>query len=82
VTDGAKLSFSGASGESRSITIPAPLLSDFLTGTNTVNPGDANISALIAQVEGMNDEGLTVNLYEGGVKVGRHSRRRPARKHL
>jgi hypothetical protein len=82
VTDGARLNFSGAAGENRSITIPAPLLSDFVTGTNTVNPADANIAALITVIEGMNDEGLVANLYEGGVKVGHHARRRPARKHL
>jgi len=82
VTDGARLNFSGAAGESRALTIPAPLLSDFLSGTNTVNPADANVAALITLIEGWNDEGLTVNLYEGGVKVGRHARRRPARKHL
>lgn len=82
VTDGARLSFSNSNGLSRVVVIPAPLLSDFITGTNTVNPGDTNVSALIGQVEALADLDGSTNLFEGGVKVGRHSRKRPSRKHL
>lgn len=82
VTDGARLSFSNSNGLGRNVTIPAPLLTDFVAGTNTVNPGDTNVSALITQVIALADIDGSTNLYEGGVKVGRHSRRRPARKHL
>lgn len=82
VTDGARLSFANSAGERRSITIPAPLLSDFKTNSNTVNPDDANVSALISQVEAFFDLDGATNLYEGGVKVSHHARRRPARKSL
>jgi hypothetical protein len=82
VTDGARLSFNNSNGLTRSITVPAPLLSDFITGTNTVNPADTNVSALISLCESLADLDGSTNLYQGGVKVGRHSRRRPARKHL
>jgi hypothetical protein len=82
VTDGARLSFNNSNGLGRSVTIPAPLLSDFISGSNTVNPADANVAALITQVELLADLDGSTNLYQGGVKVGRHSRRRPTRKHL
>jgi len=82
VTDGAALSFANSAGGRRRVVIPAPLLSDFVTGTNTVNPADANISALITQIEALSDLSGLTNLYEGGVKVAHHSRRRAARKHL
>lgn len=82
VTDGAKLSFAASSGSRRQVTVPAPLLSDFKTDTNTVNPDDANVSTLIADIEAFSDLSGATNLYEGGVKVGRHSRRRVSRKSL
>lgn len=82
VTDGARLTFANSAGGRRVVVIPAPLLTDFVTGTNTVDPGDANISALITGLEAISDLDGATNLYEGGVKVGRHSRKRPARKHL
>jgi len=82
VTDGARLSFANSGGGRRSITIPAPLLTDFKTGSNTVNPSDTNISALIADIEGLAGIDGTTNLYEGGVKTGRHARKRVTRKSL
>jgi len=82
VTDGARLTCANSAGGRRVDVIPAPLQTDFVAGTNTVDPGDANISALIAQIEALSDLDGSTNLYEGGVKVGRHSRRKPARKHL
>ena len=83
VTDGAELNFGGSgTGVKRRFVIPAPLLTDFKTNSNIVNPADANVAPLIAQLESMNDEGATVNLYEGGIKVGKHSRKRRAIKSL
>lgn len=82
VTDGARLAFANSNGGRRVVVVPAPLLSDFLANSNTVNPGDANVSALIAEIEALADNTGSTNLYEGGVKVGRHSRRRATRKHL
>lgn len=82
VTDGARLTFNNSNGLSRVVVIPAPLLSDFETGTNTVNPADTNVAPLIAQVQALADLDGSTNLYQGGVKVGRHSRKKPARKHL
>lgn len=82
VTDGARLTFNNSNGLARVVVVPAPLLSDFITGSNTVNPGDTNIGALITQIEALADIDGSTNLYQGGVKVGRHARRRPTRKHL
>lgn len=82
VTDGAKMTFDNSNGGRRVVVVPAPVLTDFITGTNTVNPADGNISALIAFIEGLADLPGTTNLYAGGVKVGRHARRRVTRKHL
>ena len=82
VTDGDRLTFANSAGGRRVVVIPAPLLTDFVTGTNTVNPGDGNIGPLITQIQALSDLDGSTNLYEGGVKVGRHSRRKPARKHL
>jgi len=82
VTDGARLFFSNSAGEKRGITIPAPLLTDFKAGSNTVNPADANIAAFITNVETDPLFTGTANLYEGGVKVAHHARKRAARKSL
>lgn len=83
VTDGARLTFANSNGNRRAITIPAPLLSDFKTGSNVVNPDDANVAALIAEIETFGDEGgNATNLYEGGIKVAHHARKRVARKSL
>lgn len=82
VTDGARLTFINAVGEKRILTIPAPLLSDFKVGTNTVNPADANVAALITEVESFTDLDGATNLYDGGVKVAHHARKRASRKSL
>jgi len=82
VTDGAALSFRNSAGGARRVVIPAPLLTDFIAGTNTVNPAQADMAALIAELEALSDLDGATNLYEGGVKTGRHSRRRVTRKHL
>lgn len=82
VTDGARLSFGNSAGEKRLITVPAPLLTDFKPNSNTVNPSDANIAALISFVESQQDFDGTTNLYEGGVKTAHHARKRATRKSL
>ena len=78
VTDGAKLNFADGSGERMSITIPAPLEAIFGASSNVVDSTEADIAALIAQVAAscISPNGVTYNLYKGGVKTGKHSRRR------
>lgn len=82
VTDGARLNFSNSAGERRSLTIPAVIEAAFATGTTTVDPGQANIAALISIIEGLVDFDGTTNLYQGGVKVAHHARRRVSHKRL
>lgn len=82
VTDGARMSFSNAAGARRTIVVPAPVESDFKTDSNVVNPSDTNVAAFIAEIVALGNLGGATNLYEGGVKVGRHSRRRATHKTL
>lgn len=82
VTDGARLEFNNSAGEKRVVVIPAPLLSDFKTNSNTVNPADTNMAALISFIEGITDLDGSTNLYQGGVKVAHHARKRATRKSL
>lgn len=82
VTDGARLNFGSSTGIRRALTIPAPLLTDFKTGQNVVNPADANIAPLIASVTSLGTAPYQTNLYEGGAKVGRSARRRVAHRSL
>lgn len=78
VTDGARLQFSNNTGERSSLTIPAPLESDFGAASNVVDPTDANVAALIAfwQANAADPAGVHYNLYKGGIKVGRRARSR------
>jgi hypothetical protein len=82
VTDGARLIFGSSTGVRRSVTIPAPLLTDFKTGQNVVNPADGNIAPLIASITALGVPAYQTNLYEGGAKVGRSARRRVAHRSL
>jgi hypothetical protein len=82
VTDGARLQFGSSTGVRRSLTIPAPLLTDFKPSSNVVNPADANIAALIASATALGTAPYVTNLYEGGAKVGRGARRRVAHRSL
>lgn len=82
VTDGAQLTFADSAGNKRKVTIPAPLLTDFKTNSNVVNPVDTNIAALIAGIETLPELGGTPNVYEGGIKTAHHARKRVARKSL
>lgn len=84
VEDGARLQFSNAEGSRASITIPAVRELAFNTPSdrNTVNPTQTAVKALIDFFKATAlDSGLNaLNLYQGGVKVARHARRRPNRK--
>lgn len=82
VTDGARLQFGSSSGARRALTIPAPLLSDFKTNSNVVNPADTNVSALIAEIVTLGVPPNQTNLYEGGSKVGQSARRRVTHRSL
>lgn len=82
VTDGARLQFANSAGFRRSLTVPAPLLSNFKAGQNVVNPADGNIAPLIAYVIAQGAGVENTNLYEGGAKVGKSSRRRVAHRSL
>lgn len=81
VTDGARLNFSNGGGVTAHMTVPAPTEATFLPAPqrNYVDPaGDA--SALIAFVKAHATDiaGTPLNLYQGGIKVGRGApKRRP-----
>lgn len=78
VTDGARLQFANGVGSRTSLTVPAPLESDFGASSNVVDSTNANVAALIAEIQiAASDKGGNVfNLYKGGIKVGRRARRR------
>ena len=76
VTDGARLQFANSLGERGSITVPAPLETDFGSASNVVDSLDTNVAALIAllQASMVGASGTALNLYKGGIKVGRRAR--------
>jgi hypothetical protein len=78
VTDGARLNFANGTGARMSLTVPAPLESDFGPSSNVVNPLDTNVAALIGEIASTaTDRGGTLfNLYKGGIKVGKRARLR------
>ena len=78
VTDGARLQFANNIGERYAMTVPAPLESDFGAASNVVNPTDANVAALITTItaDATGKSGTTLNLYKGGIKVGKRARTR------
>jgi len=81
VTDGARLNFADGSGERMSVTIPAPIEAAFGASSNVVDSTQANVAAFIAAVEANTNTrgGSSFNLYKGGSKVGRGTRRRATR---
>jgi hypothetical protein len=81
VTDGAKLSFGNAAGERTSLTIPAPIEAMFGANSNVVDTTSALVGALITSMETIpvSPSSTAYNLYKGGVKTGRGSRRRATR---
>lgn len=78
VTDGARLQFSNAEGQRYSLTVPAPLETDFGAASNVVDSTDTNVAALIAFIvaHATSPANFLFNLYKGGVKVGKGARRR------
>jgi len=84
VETGARINFSNAEGSRGAITVPAPILANFSAAgnANTVNPTSTAMAALIAFVKAnMADKGGNLlNLYQGGVRVSHHARRRPNRR--
>jgi|SRR5579862_800729 len=78
VTDGARLSFLNSQAGRGSTTIPAPISGIFAATPNedTVDPSSA-VSTFIAWYEAnVAANNALLNVYNGGVKVGRHARRR------
>lgn len=78
VTDGARLSFADGSGERMAVTIPAPIEALFGTNSNVVDSTVSAVSTFIGDVAANcgSTSGVAFNLYKGGIKVGRHSRKR------
>jgi hypothetical protein len=74
----ALLNFGDGGTERTKITIPTPLTTDFLADGITVNPADANVAALIAQIEALciAQSGSAFNEYLGGRFRQGHPRRR------
>lgn len=81
VTDGAKFNFADGLSDRTSVTVPAPIEALFGASSNIIDSLQAQAAALIAAVA--NDchdpAGGTYNLYKGGAKTGRHTRRRVTR---
>lgn len=78
VTDGARLTFSNSLGERSALTVPAPKESDFGASSNVVDSTNTNVAALIAAYIALATDASNnpINLYQGGIKVGRRARRR------
>lgn len=81
VTDGARLQFADGAGEKTSLTIPAPVEAIFGANSNVVDSTISQVATLITQVAASanSTSGTAFNLYKGGVKTGRGSRRRATR---
>lgn len=81
VTDGARFSFADGAGERTAATIPAPLEALFGANSNVVDSTQTQAAAIIAAVAAQckSPAGAAYNLYKGGVKTGRHSRKRATR---
>lgn len=79
VTTGARLNFSNSFGSTAHITIPAPVAGVFLAAPQEdfVDPA-GSASALITFLQGalVDVGGHALNLYQGGIKVGKRARRR------
>lgn len=78
VEDGARMNFLNSVGGKGILTVPAPVAAVFATVPNedTVDTGGP-VAALITWYEAHAiGNGSALNVYNGGVKVGRHARRR------
>jgi hypothetical protein len=81
VTDGARFQFADGAGERSAVTVPAPIEALFGGNSNVVDSTQAQAAALITEFETQchSSSGVLFNLYKGGAKTGRHSRRRVTR---
>ena len=82
VEDGAQLNFQNSQGARGILRIPAPIPTVFAAAPNenVVDPGGP-VSALITWYVAHAGSGINlINVYNGGVKVGRHARRRAQHK--
>jgi hypothetical protein len=82
VEDGARLNFLNSSGGRGSSTIPAPIPAVFGAAPNqdVVDPAGAAAAYIAWYTAHVNDQTALLNVYNGGVKVGHHSRKRAQRK--
>jgi len=78
VTDGARFQFANGGGDRASSTIPAPLEAMFGSNSNVIDSTQTQAAAWIAAFESIarGNDGSPLNLYKGGIKVGRRARRR------
>ena len=78
VTDGARFQFADGAGERASLTIPAPIEALFGAGSNVIDSTQTNSAAVIAYATANLTDlaGTALNLYKGGIKVGKRARRR------
>lgn len=78
VTDGARIQFANAQGERTSLTIPAPIEAVFGALSMVVDSTQTNMATLIAFIKANAEDvnGNLLNLYKGGIKVGKRARRR------
>jgi hypothetical protein len=79
VTDGARMNFSNSDGATGHITVPAPTGTTFLDPPlrDIVDPtGDAAALITWMQTYATDSGGTHLNLYQGGIKVGRGARKR------
>lgn len=82
VSNGARLNFLNSGGGRGTTTIPAPIAAIFGAAPNedVVDPTSA-VSAFIAwYIAHVDGNGSVLNIYNGGVAVGKHARRRAQHK--
>jgi hypothetical protein len=78
VTDGAKFNFADGAGERSSMKIPAPLEALFGVNSNVIDSTQTNSLAVINwfTANASSTSGTAFNLYKGGAKTGKGTRRR------
>jgi hypothetical protein len=79
VTDGARMQFANTDGSRGALTIPAPLEALFGVSSNVIDSTQAQVAPLIAFYVAnahATASGPLLNLYKGGVKTGKGTRRR------
>lgn len=81
VTDGAHFAFATGGGLRAAVTVPAPIEAMFGANSNVIDSTQAQAIALIQAFENSchSPSGPAYNLYKGGVKTGKHTRKRVTR---